>query len=57
MVSKKMITYIEKEHKELTEHHQSALKNKDSMQIWYYSGALMELAYLKSFVGYQDKGD
>jgi hypothetical protein len=57
MVSKQMIAYIEKEYKELTDHYQSALKSKDGMQIWYYSGALMELAYLKDFVGYKDKGE
>lgn len=54
-LSPKMKEFIEKEYKELTDHFHSSIKSKDSMGIWYYTGALAELATLKGFVGYKDK--
>jgi hypothetical protein len=56
MISPEMKGYIEKEYKELTDHFHDATERKDSLEIWYYTGALMELAYLKDFVGYEEGG-
>jgi hypothetical protein len=55
VVSPDMRAFIKKEHKELTDHLHDATKAKDSGSIWYYSGALMEMAYLKDFVGYEEE--
>jgi hypothetical protein len=54
-ISPEMKSYIKKEHKELTDHFHDAIKKKDSGMIWYYSGAFMELVYLKDFVGYTEE--
>ena len=54
-LSPEMKAYIEKEDKELSDHFLTAKKENNNINIWYYTGAFMELSYLKDFVGYDDQ--